>query len=163
MSRPIVPRYRPESQWILDALRLDLQSAVRRSHQPAREARPPRLGLYQVLVKTIDDNVLTCVYYDGTTEGQTIYVAMPHELRRAAWEGQTVSGVTYTYSSSQTRSATDGVDTITEVITPLYVADYTRLIVARVDNLEDLTDGSSNVADFMDLNAGGRQWADNTV
>lgn len=51
-----------------------------------------------------------------------ILVAKPYELRRTPFDGETVNGISYTYTSNSERSADDGEDQEDQFITPDYVA-----------------------------------------
>lgn len=69
-------------------------------------------------------------------------VSKPWLLRQSPFENEAFNGVTYAYSSVNERSATDGVDTETQQITPSYVVGEQLLTLAGVD-----------------LNTAGRCWA----
>ena len=107
--------------------------------------------LTQFRVKTIDDDFINCVVWDGKTEGQTIEVAKPFLLRKTPIDF-TTSGLAldkllglepgtspgykrtlpngrenkYAYLNFQKRKAentTDSTDTEVQIIVPAYVAD----------------------------------------
>ena len=76
---------------------------------------------WRVRLQAIAEDYLTFKTWDGTSEGtETIYAAKPFALQKTAWNGIAINGVTYTYAASPgvSRSANDGVDTETQLITP---------------------------------------------
>ena len=110
-------------------------------------------------VQSINTDYLTCRTYDGTTTGSTdIYVAMPWDLRRTPFHGATVNGVTYTYSSNIQRSATDGTNTETHVITPPYFANCEIWAFRAVGGGTGVTVSSAGLV-WQDMNVSGRAWA----
>ena len=122
------------------------------------------LPVLRCRITAINNDTLTClVVDDGTASspllGTTITVAKDCHLQRTPWHGQTFNGITYTYSDSQTRTANNGVTTVTQVVYPAYYvhgSPYTPCaeIYARwVLNKTDVT----NVW-YIDLNTGARHW-----
>jgi hypothetical protein len=110
-------------------------------------------------VVSVHTDYLTCHTYDGTTTGtEDIPVAMPWDLRRTPFHGLTVNGVTYTYSSDTQRSATNGTDTETHVITPPYFAGCEIWAFRAVGGGTSVTVSSDGVT-WQDMNVSGRAWA----
>lgn len=110
-------------------------------------------------VQAIHTDYLTCRSWDGTTLGSIdVNIAMPWDLRRTPFDGQTVNGVTYTYTTDIQRTATDGTNTETHVITPPYFADA-EIYAARglVGGAGVTVDGAALA--WIDLNLAGRAWA----
>jgi hypothetical protein len=87
----------------------------------------------------------------------TFSVAKPYELRRTPFDTETINGVTYTYASASERSATDGVDTETQYITPDYVAGH-EIYAIKPKGGTGLVDGDTNDIIWLEVNQG-RAWA----
>lgn len=113
----------------------------------------------QFRVKVVGDDSMTCVEWDGTTEGSQETILKPYLLRRTPFDGQTFSisteripatiSVTYNYSSATKRTATSGGVVETQVIIPRFAVN--DIIYAM--NCEDAGD------QLIDINADGRAWA----
>jgi len=82
------------------------------------QPRPYSKGSSVIVLELVEhfDDYLECV----DAAAVTVYVAKPFELRSSTFDGLTVDGVTYAYTSVSEREATDGVDTETQFITPNY-------------------------------------------
>jgi hypothetical protein len=90
---------------------------------------------------------------------ETVYIAKPYELRRSPFDGETISGVTYSYTSNSERDASDGVDTETQFITPNYVAGAEIYATTPNGGTGVVTEGMSPVAvTYLEMNQG-RAWA----
>jgi len=85
-------------------------------------------------------------------EGGSVVVAKPYYLRRSTFHGLTVSGITYTYSSSQTRTATDGTNSESQQVVPAYAVGDGILYV-------ETPDGNGTSTTYMEVNADARAWA----
>jgi hypothetical protein len=99
------------------------------------------------------------------TGSAEIDVAKPWLLQRTPFDGETIDypgaggqSITYTYTNDFTRTANDGTDSITELVTPRYhegeLIVAVRIPVTSVGGSE----GDEAVA-WMDLNTGARAWA----
>jgi hypothetical protein len=126
----------------------------------------PRYGLLgsggstsrQFLVTGINDDTLTCrklTFVSTVTVVDTvdIFVAKPFELQQTPWDGNTIDGVTYVYTGSQFRVATQASTVENHLITPSYIASFTQIIAKRPL-------GGTNImsAVFQDEGAG-RGWS----
>ncbi len=87
----------------------------------------------------------------------TIYVAKPYELRKTPFDGETIGGVTYTYTSSSEREATDGVDTETQFVTPNYRVDA-EIFAVKVQGETGVETAEPAPIEYIELNQG-RAWA----
>ncbi len=91
-----------------------------RQVSPAKAARPT---VQRFRVVSVGLDVLVCNTWDGTTSGaEAVDVALPYLLRRTPFDGGTRDGVSYVYTSNTERSATDGINNETQIITPAFVA-----------------------------------------
>ena len=106
--------------------------------------------------------------WEGTDEngddvwGKQERVAKPWKLRRTPFHGQTINGITYSYTGIDQRTATRGSDEETQVIVPAYYAggdyhDELRCIKGQIGG----TGVEVNDEDVLwsDLNVDGRAWA----
>lgn len=98
---------------------------------------------------SVSNDYLVCT----DANGNTVNIAKPYELRYTPFHGQTINGITYTYSSSTQRSATDGTDTETQYITPNYVAGA-EIIASKVKGGTGVTSAGSYLEHDQ-----GRAWA----
>lgn len=105
---------------------------------------------------------LKCVYWNGTTEGATVYVAKPRKIRTTI-VSETKQGVTLNYSYSLgsadtngnhylVRSVTSGA-TETDFVTPPYI--FNDEIYALVINAMTL---NGQTCSLLDQNVDGRAW-----
>lgn len=122
---------------------------------------PPRLNDLagrRFKVTAIHGDYLTCRTWDGATQGNAdVLVARPWDLQRTPFDGQTVNGVTYTFTSDVERSATDGVTTEVHVVTPPYFVGCEIRAFMHIQS-SGLTVGSVTVY-WEDINVAGRAWA----
>jgi len=100
---------------------------------------------------------------NDTVGNDSVQIAYPAVFRKVEYHGQTINGVTYTYTSPDSRTATVGSDTENQRITPGY--RETSFIVAVV-NIEGgtgliLDRGGADEEEviWVDLNVDGRVWA----
>jgi len=142
---------------------------------PAKKASPfrmgqtpfdPRTGRYLSLgfdesevkeftvvsAATEGDNADDCLVCEDP-KGVTRYVAKPYMLQRTPFDGETIDGVSYVYSTASARTA----DGDAQEVTPPYVFDGTeKILVARIKQ------GSMRVGprkvEWVDLNTCGRDW-----
>lgn len=120
--------------------------------------KPSHWQVLRATVTAINDDTLTCsIVAHGNVEAETITVAKPCTLQRTPWDGETVDGVTYTYSDSQHREADDGGAYAPEdqIVDPPYVTDgpCPEIYVHWVGNQTDIDD-----CYWIDLNVDGRHW-----
>lgn len=100
------------------------------------------------------DDYLECTDADANT----VYVAKPAELRRTTYDGNTVGGITYTYVDETERSATDGVTTEDQFITPAYYTGCEIYGIKVSGNDTGITGGDSLPCAYVEINQG-RAWA----
>jgi len=118
------------------------------------------VSMFQCIVKSESADTLICHTYNDGVEGTVdITVAKPHELRQTPYDGQTIEGVTYSYQSANSRTATSTIDgesvTFTEEIVRKYTADFTKIMVAPVASGSGITTTDL----LIDKNLGARAWA----
>lgn len=115
----------------------------------------------QFKLRVVSNDTLLCVRWDGTTEGEEVFVYKPWKLRRTTWEGQTVVittertpatiSVTYTAVSSTKRTATSPeIGTENQYVIPRYAANDI-IYAMRCDDFD---------GNYIDLNVDGRAWAE---
>jgi hypothetical protein len=113
----------------------------------------------QAIVKTISDATLGCVFWDPLTEteGDAVTVAKPHNLQRAAFQGQSITYINgqtieYDYTNQRKRTADDGEqDPGVQVMTSDYYIGE-PIVILKVPT------GFPGV-DWMDINTGAKSWA----
>lgn len=122
-------------------------------------------GTVRYLVTAIGDDTLTCrTFADCVIGGEDIFIARPFEIQKSAWDGKTINGITYTYSTPLVRVATDaasvGLQIIQEII-PSYVLNFTQIAASTLEGGTGLTIGNSPPVDvtLVDINKGARGWA----
>lgn len=99
------------------------------------------------------DDYLTCVEWDGTTEGNTVYVAKPYTMRASITSR---AGVTYTYSNPALRLAAKAGDSEWQVINPSYEeVDELWAIVAETG----VVGPAEEALTWLDQDTDGRAWA----
>lgn len=122
----------------------------------------------QFLVKSVQDDYITCVEFDGTNEtGGSVLVAKPFNLRRTGWHGVTVNytlegypsspgtlAITYSMTSAVYRTATIGSSVEHQVIIPRYVPNKSVIFASQSEN-----ETGVDAAEWQDLNVDGRAWA----
>lgn len=111
----------------------------------------------------VSGSVYTYQPYDANLgQGQTpvIYVAKPYQLQQSPWQGKTISlngtSVTFNYTGTGTRTATNGSTNENQVIVPDY---FTGDLILAAPASSGLYDPSSNLITLMDLNCAARAWA----
>lgn len=107
---------------------------------------------------THEDDHLVCEDEDENT----VYVAKVYELRRTPFDGETIDGVTYTYTSASEREADNGVDDPeTQFITPDYRAGaeiYASKVIGETGLYVDPEADPLVPITYIELNQG-RAWA----
>ena len=107
---------------------------------------------------------LTCRTWDEATQtagSVDVNIAKPHELRNSVLT-ETIDAIEITYSAhdtgAQTRSATDGTTTETQIIVPRYLTDGDNPTIIRVRSVTGGT-GVAEAPTLEDVNPGGRAWS----
>lgn len=109
---------------------------------------PARWAIHAAKITAIGDNTITVAFVDSRTEVvyATFEVQRPYLSKRLTWDDQTIDGVTYHWVDAQTRTATDGTNTETQVINPAYhVGDWIDI-------------GWSISGGWLDMNTDARSW-----
>lgn len=109
-------------------------------------------------ITEIDEDTLT-VQLNGSSE--KVLVAKPVELQQSTYDGQTIGGIEYTYTDSQTRTADDGSETQTQIVNPGYstsgpTSNITIMPVVNGTGASPSAGGAPAV--YIDINGGGNQW-----
>lgn len=137
----------------------------------------PEVKQFRIAVLDTSGDTLTCESYDGTVvkeRGARTTIALPHLFRKSPFDDKTRDGITFTYSDTviHERSATDGTDTETQVVTPSYEVGDVIFAIKNIKNSTGLTitkdvtrpDGSLEKqevdVEWLDLNVDGRTWAE---
>lgn len=112
-----------------------------------------------VRITAVYDDYLAGKIWDFETEdtvGSTIYVAKPYDMQRTPFDGQTIGGVAYVYSSATARTA----DGDNETITPAYVvaveSGYDGDLIWCHPSATGLLDPDGTRITLRDLNEAGR-------
>lgn len=106
----------------------------------------------------VGDDYLSCNPYDasGNPTSAVVYVMRPYSLRRSPFDGHSVAGVGYAYSSNVRRVATGSGVSETQYITPdLNDGD----VIYAVQLKETFTLSNSARTSWHDLNVDARAWA----
>jgi hypothetical protein len=143
--------------------RSHVDQVIERSRRRAEEAETPReFGEHgggdrpiirrRFTITAINNDTLTCTPAGG---GDAVTVAKHWDARRTPFDGETVNGYTYTYSSATARQSDDGSTTEDQVITPPYFVGA-QIVAER--NIA----GGTGVTDVIweDVNKAGRAWAE---
>lgn len=114
----------------------------------------------QFRFKTMGADTITCVRWDGVTEGTQVVIYKPWLLRRTPFDGKTrvlqtdrippTITVSYVYSSPSKRTKSAGDIAETQYITPAYTIDD-LIYAVPCDQL---------AGSYLDINADGRAWAE---
>ncbi len=129
-------------------------------------------------VLSVQDDYLTCSQWTGGTSDYIapIYVAKPYSLRRSPFDGWTINGLKYVYSTSTKRSVTktSNSEGRVESVTPAWVLPDTAannssgatatypgdLIKAQVfDPVPGIMGADNNPIVWVDTNDAGRIWS----
>lgn len=119
-------------------------------------------GVTQMIVTGVNNDHLVCRTFLESVQGATdILVAKNYKLRRTPFDGNTIGGITYTYSNALAREATSAscpsLQEIQEVI-PTYLVGSDIIYVAQPNGGTGVTVGATPVI-FIDVNADARAWA----
>jgi hypothetical protein len=124
----------------------------------------------RMIIKEIHDDWFRCLPYDkagqhpadaDVKEADYILVAKPWELRMTDWDGQTIDGITFDYSTPDQRTATQASTGIVEthiVARPWYVGEII-LAVNQVTGGTDATDDNLKDILWEDTNQASHAWA----
>jgi hypothetical protein len=112
--------------------------------------------LQRMRVKSVADDYVRCVTYDGSVEGaDTINVAKPYDLRRSPFDGNAVNGVTYHYTSENVRTANDSNRTVLQTVREEYYVDSEIYASYRPKGDTGVT---SPEVYWIDSNQAARRW-----
>lgn len=129
----------------------------------SRPVNPESLSkVQQFKVVSVQGDYLVCNPYDSlaAATNQTVLVAKPYLLRQTPFDGSSRDGVTYTYTDGTQRSADDGSETETQLITPSYVSGDIIYAIRNISGKTDTYDTLSLIIEWLDLNVDGRSWAE---
>lgn len=109
--------------------------------------KPEHWHLIRATISAINTDTLTCaIVANGKVVAENVTVARNCYLQRSPWDGETIGGITYTYSDNQTRSADDGVNPAeTQSIVPAYYTNGSlydpcnHIYIAWVGNATDVS------------------------
>lgn len=126
---------------------------------PLLPANP--LALFAVLEE--HDDYLVCKGYEPLERFfyNQVAVAKPHLLQRSTFDGLTINGVTYAYSSSTVRTATSSEGTVTQTVSPEYYANEVISCARSFTVIADhtgLRDDDGAPIEWVDVNSSGRLW-----
>jgi hypothetical protein len=118
-------------------------------------------GAVMFLITSIGNDYLTCTNYH--TE-ETAYLFKPYLLQRTPFDGKTVNGVSYSYASAVTRTASKaGEDDEEHKVTPDYVVGqpvYGAPICSGMSEKVGVYEPEAGAAvPWVDINVDGRVWA----
>lgn len=106
-------------------------------------------------VKTIENDYLVCVPWDGATEGEAVNVAKPFKLRHILANYDDLTGLTTV--TSQRVQATDGATIENWQVTLNYEEDDEIAAIKPIGGA-GVTVGDTDL-DWLDVNENGRAWA----
>jgi len=89
-------------------------------------------------VDSVDDDTLWCVPVDDP-EAEPVEVAKPYLLRRTPFDGNTIGGLTYTYSSAIEREVFDGTNTETQHVKEAWLVGEIIYVVEITEEETGLT------------------------
>lgn len=135
-----------------------------RALNQGRGVPPPRqvsaralLHLTRFRVVSMEGDYLVCLPLNvGAVEN--VKVAKPWDLRRTPFDGLTVNGISYTYSSEGARTATAG-ESEDQVVIPAYFAGAEIYAVDDPIGGTGVTDENAAEVTYQDVNLAGRAWA----
>ena len=110
------------------------------------------------IVQEVRDDTLYCLIV-GTDD--YIEVAKDYTLQRTPWDGKTVNGYTYSYSSPTRRQVSSASGTETQVVYPAYINDddlYYGSDSSEIYARWCWNETSVSGVYWIDLNASGRHW-----
>lgn len=145
-------RHHNEPREALNRLLTGVQPAQQRG---TRAQSAPALRQFQVVFE--QDDYLVGNIVSGTTKlAGAVRIAKPYLLRRTPFDGKARAGITYTYTSANTRTADDGNETEDQVIVPSYEAfDLIHVMLPVIDVISFAVLKPHGI----DMNLDGRAWA----
>lgn len=149
----------------VDALRR-LSHGVEAPRQIVEPGEEDRVEARRFLVVEVRGDYLVCRRAGGDaaveTQDRSVYVAKPYLLRQTPFDGLSRGGISYAYTGTAARTATDeDENTENQVIVPSYVVGD-EIVAARgiTGGTGTFGGADSDVAlEWMDLNVDGRAWA----
>lgn len=149
----------------VDALRR-LSHGVQPPRQVMEPAREERVEVRRFVVVEERSDYLVCRRSGGdaavNTEDQHTYVAKPYLLRQTPFNGLSRNSISYAYTATGERTATDAEDnTESQVIVPSYVVGDEILAARGILGGTGVFGGADSdlALEWVDLNADGRAWA----
>ena len=118
----------------------------------------PWFNIFRLNLVTVYGDYLKCEKPGDASV--VVYVAKPPSLQRTPFDGETIGGVTYTYSTDTTRTADDGVTSEDQIVTEDYlVGGDVYALGPSVDGTGVVTEGGSPVVVSYIQIAETRAWA----
>ena len=120
--------------------------------------------VFQAQITAIWSDYLDVVEYREYVTGppfvgaQVILIAKPWLLRRTPFDGGMWNGISYTYTSDQTRQATKGPDSEIQHVTPEYVVGDIIYCAGQLYGGSSVI-VSGQLLTALDMNVDGRAWA----
>lgn len=99
---------------------------------------------------------------NGVDNKQKYRIALPYQLRRSPFDGETRDSVTYEYTSATERTATSGSIEETQIIIPPYVTGDVIFAARGIDGGTGVNVGTTTTPKYLewqDCNFDGRAWA----
>lgn len=116
--------------------------------------------IQQFTISGVYSDYLVCNPYDGSVDTtQTVIIAKPYLLRQTPFDGGSRNGVSYTYTTSVSRSATDGSAVETQSVTPSYIGGDIIYAVRNIAGKTATYNAQVEIIEWLDINADGRAWA----
>lgn len=143
------------------AMQQQMRAIVGERPHELRGIDPLPPGAVRLRVISESNDYVTCRLADDTGgTGETFKVAKPRELQRSAFDGVTIDGWLYTYSSTTSRTLSKaGESDITETLRPPYIdPDGTPHIFEIAAVLSQQGGTGVTDCDWQDLNLAGRCW-----
>jgi hypothetical protein len=129
----------------------------------------------RMIIKEIHDDWFSCLPYDKdgqqpstatfdaltTAKKEALYikVAKPFELRKKPWNGKTIDGITFDYSTPETRTATKGAIVEQHIVARPWFVGEIILAVNQVTGGTDATDDNLKDILWEDTNQAAHAWA----
>lgn len=131
--------------------------------QPARQVaasgKEEVSEIAQMQIVGVAGDYLQCRKYSGTSaSGPTVSVAKPYLLRKTPFNGASRNGISYSYTSDVSRTASLSGETETQVVVPSYVVGDIIYAIKGVVGGVGVTLTAGTIS-WLDLNVDGRAWA----
>lgn len=117
-------------------------------------------GTQQVRLISVDDDYLVCKTLDNSLNlgSEELRVAKSYKLRRSPFDGETLNGLTFNYTSSVQRTVTTTLGSSqTQYVIPAYRAGTDILYITT--SMTSVEDDLGDFCKYIDLNTDGRGWA----